>query len=414
MPLQLRWVGEESYERLAETRMRCYAPAANMLPKYLDSLQKFHRAKPGDFLLAERDGEAVGTATSLSLNIWMRGGRIPCQGVAYVGTIKTARRMGGGDEKGIATQLMFETLRKAREREQPISALMPFRASYYEHFGYGNAEHRTLWTIPVSILPRGDFGGFRFYREADLPKLMAMRQRECESGQCDIETSPQAWEIWMAQWPDGLVAVDEAPDETTDGSIQSMVFIEEERGSARAVLNVSDVYTASPAAMLRVLYFLASMKDQYSDVTITLPGDYPLNRVLRESQIPHRQVDHPVAVAKPFTRMQIRVLDHKKTLEAMMLPTSTRGKLNVSVRECEGATSRFSIDVTDGRIAVAPTIHTTDVELTDVLWASVVSGDLPASKAQQLGLLSASVSPAGIALLDAFSVGPTPYCQEYF
>ena len=32
--------------------------------------------------------------------------------------------------------------------EQVISALMPFRGSFYEHFGYGIAECRCTWTVP--------------------------------------------------------------------------------------------------------------------------------------------------------------------------------------------------------------------------------------------------------------------------
>ena len=47
--------------------------------------------------------------------MWVRGGRVPCHGVAFVGTIRTVRRA-GGKEMGIATQLMHVTLAKARER----------------------------------------------------------------------------------------------------------------------------------------------------------------------------------------------------------------------------------------------------------------------------------------------------------
>ncbi len=413
MSLNLRWVGEESFERVAETRMRCYAASANLLPRFIDGLGKIRREQPGDILLAEKNGEAVGTSTSLSMHIHMRGGRIACQGVAYVGTIKTARRLGAGEQHGVASQLMRETLRKAREREQPISALMPFRASYYEHFGYGNAERRAEWTVPLSILPKGDFAGYRFYRDSDLPRLMAMRHAECQRGQCDIETSPEAWQIWMSQWPDGMVAVD-AGDSTSDGDLQSMVYFLEDRSGPSATIKIADWCADSPTAMLRLFRFLASLKDQYSEVRITLPGDFPLNRILRESQIPHRQVDHPVPAVRPFTRMQIRILDHARALQAMKLPSATSGKTTLLIRECEGTESRFTVDVDQGSIAVVPTSQSPALEISDVLWASIVSGDLRATAAQCVGLLPASTSPATLTLLDAFSDGPTPFCQEYF
>ena len=68
-----------------------------------------NRTKIGDYLLAEIDGQGVGTATSLSMNMWVRGSRIPSQGVAFVGVIRTARR------GGVAKQLMEASLAKARE-----------------------------------------------------------------------------------------------------------------------------------------------------------------------------------------------------------------------------------------------------------------------------------------------------------
>lgn len=411
MGLNLRWVGESDYDRVALTRMRCYAPQADLLEHYQRGIREDRRGRPGDFLLAERDGEAVGTSTALSLKIWMRGGCLPCQGVAFVGTIKTARRLGRGEEAGVATQLMRETLNKAREREEAVSALMPFRASYYEHFGYGNAERRVDWTVPLGLLPKGDFEGFRFHAPEDRPAMLAARQRECEAGHCDIETSPEAFDYWSQHyWPEGMTAVDAGV-----GGVHGWVYFKDQREGAAATLVVPDWSADSPAAFRRILHFLGSLKDQYSFVRITLPGDLPLNRLLKESQIPHRQVDHPVASAKPYTRMQIRILDHRRTLEAMRLPAWARGKVTVAVRECEGHASRFTLDVADGRATVTPATHTAaDLEVSDVLWASLVSGDLPARQAATLGLLPAATPRAAVELLEAFSFGPAPFCQEYF
>src|SRR5205085_9701224 len=128
------------------------------------------------------------TATALSLTCWVRGSPLPCQGVAWVGTVRTRRRAGGeGGEGGIASRLMHETLRKARERGQVLSALMPFRASFYEHFGYGVVERRCDWTIPLSLLPTGEYDGFRFGGPDDRPAVAACHQRAVERGQCDME-----------------------------------------------------------------------------------------------------------------------------------------------------------------------------------------------------------------------------------
>ena len=119
-------------------------------------------------------------------------------------------------------------------------------------------------------------------------------------------------------------------------------------------------------------------------------------------------------MARPYTRMQVRVLDHRRLLDAITLPASTHGKLTLAIRESEGTTSTLSLDVQAGRCATGSTTATPDVELTDVLWASIVTGDLRASTARQLGLIPPTTTQAAVALLDAFAAGPAPFCQEYF
>jgi hypothetical protein len=98
----------------------------------------------------------------------------------------------------------------------------------------------------------------------------------------------------------------------------------------------------------------------------------------------------------------------------MKLQPHVRGKCVVSVRECEGMTSKFAVDVSDGRISVSPSTASADIEMNDVLWASIVSADMSATQARQLGLINAATKQSTIDLLDAFSIGPKPFCQEYF
>src|SRR5688500_16356890 len=157
MSLELRWVDDDERDRVAETRMLCYAPARKELAGYVERLKSDKRVKAGDWLLAEVDGQPVGTATSIAQTMWVRGGPVPCQGVAHVGTIKTHRRKSGNGQPGVATAVMNETIRAARERGFVVSALMPFRGSFYEHFGYGFVERRAEWTVPMAVFPKGGF-----------------------------------------------------------------------------------------------------------------------------------------------------------------------------------------------------------------------------------------------------------------
>ncbi len=113
MSLSLRWVGKDEIDRVAEARMLSYGRGRNELAQYRDGVLAEPRTGPGDWLLAEKDGEVVGTATSLGLTMWVRGGAIKCQGVAFVGTAKTQRRKRNSGP-GVGTALMNQTLRAVR------------------------------------------------------------------------------------------------------------------------------------------------------------------------------------------------------------------------------------------------------------------------------------------------------------
>jgi predicted acetyltransferase len=111
--------------------------------------------------------------------------------------------------------------------------------------------------------------------------------------------------------------------------------------------------------------------------------------------------------------MQLRVLDHKRFLEAMQLPERWDGKLDIDVKETEGMVSRLRVEMERGHVTVKPATGAAAVECSDVVWASIATGDLTARMAMRLGLLRAH-DAAAINLLDAFGDGPVPYCEEYF
>jgi predicted acetyltransferase len=429
MSFTLRWVGasDQELDLVAETRMRCYAHAAKDLDRYKEGIRADPRGVAGDFLIAEQDGVAVGTATAHSLTMWMRGAALGCQGVAYVGTIKTHRRgsssrsagevLSSSKGAGIATRLMHETLRLARERGEVLSALMPFRASFYEHFGYGLVERRCDWAVPLAVLPAGAFEGVHFYEPADLPELRLCRQRMAERGQCDVERSAAVWDWTIKKSEDGFVVVDRP---TPNGPVHGWAYFRHAFEHGKDLLRVAEIGYDDTPALLRLLHFLASLRDQYGVALLTLPAGVQLNRLLRETQVPHRPVNHPTADCRMHTRMQLRILDPKRLIEAMRLPQHTRGAVSAAVKECdEGESrgphlSRFRLEISEGRgeVTMGAATEGASFECADTTWAAVVSGDLPATAAVHMGLAKADAP--GAALLDAFAQGPAPACGEYF
>lgn len=424
MSITFHWVGasDEELDRVAETRMRCYAHSSRDIGTYRDAVHADPRAVPGDFLIGEQDRIPVGTLTALRLKMWLRGAAIPCLGITQVGTIKTHRRRScHAAGPGIATQLMNEAIRTGRERGDAIAALTPFRGSFYERSGFGVVERRCKWTVPLPVLPTGAFEGVRFYGPSDLSELRRCRQRTVEHGQCDIERPDRAWDRVLIQAQDGFVVVDR-PD---GGAVRGWAWFRHAHVSGKDLLRVAELGYEDVPALLRLLHFFASLRDQYASALLTLPADLPLNRLLREGQVPHRPVNHATAECRPFTRMQVRVLDSKRLIEPMHLPVEFRGSACVAVHKTGGEddsdknVKRFRIQLEGGRAEV--TTEAADggfdacdegFECRDSTWSSIVCGDLPATAAVTLGLARDGGEAAG--LLDAFSRGPVPFAIEDF
>ncbi len=406
MGMQLRWVGDADLDRVAETRLYCYAKSASELETFKLRLRGDVRCKAGDYLLAELDGQAVGTATHVPFSMWCRGGCVPCQGVAWVGAIKTMRRRGTGDAPGVASTVMKEMLRHARERGDVVSALMPFRASYYEHFGYGITERRCDWSVPIAALPSGAFDTMRYYEPGDFAPRADCLRRVNHAGQCQLGRSEAMWRHLDESAGDGFSVV----DADSAGNVRGWMTLLHQHVDGKDVMRVSECVYEDAAALKRQLHFLASQKDQFASVQLTLPADIPLNRMLRESQIPHRPVNHPVSRCHPYTRMQVRILDHVTFLEALHVPRDVSGTIVVGVHECEGNVSRLRVDVSGGRIGCVPSDASVEFECADRTWAGIACGDLIASDAVRLGL--ASGPPATV--LDVLGRGPLPFTHEYF
>jgi predicted acetyltransferase len=386
--------------------LRCYAKGAGDLEAFKLRLRADPRTKPGDYLLAEVNGQAVGTATSISFNMWCRGGSVPCQGVAWVGAIKTMRRKGTKGTPGVASAVMRETIRHARERGEIVSALMPFRASYYEHFGYGVVERRCDWTVPIAALPVGEFDSIRFTEPRDFEPRTDCLRRVNRSGQCEIERSPEYWKKVDEAATEGFSVV----DREGDGPVRGSMSFTNLQADGKDIVRVSECIYEDAAALRRQLHLLSSLKDQYAAVQLTLAADVPLNRMINESQIPHRPVNHPVSRCHPYTRMQVRILDHAKFLQTLRLPGQVAGSVVVAVHECEGGISKFKVESEGGRMQCESTNASADFECADRTWSGIACGDLKASDALRFGLASGG----GAGVLDVLSVGPLPFSHEYF
>ena len=407
MAMQFRWTGHAEDQRIADIRARCYGETPSDFAKFMARTQA-DRFANGDVLLASQDDQILGTTTSLSMNMSIRGTLLPCQGVAWVGSAKSVRRR-RFDGDGLATLLMKQTLNKAREREQPLSALMPFRTSYYEHSGYSAVERQNVWTIPLSIIPKSDTSTWRDFTDSDHHAMVALRKRQTLQTHGDIITDDQNMTYWINEWKTiGQTFVSES-----NRRLNSYAVIQTLIENDKAVANVYQRAWDSPDALRSLIGFLGTLKDQYSFARIVLPTEIPVNWLLDEKQLPHRRVDHPHATVRTIARMQVRILDHIKVCNAITTCPGINGSAVVAIIEPEGHTSTIKITLESGKMHATPSTQTPDITMPASTWPAIALGELHAWTAYQYGIIQSTNNEA-VSLLGTLNFGPTPFCVEYF
>ncbi|WP_030434175.1 GNAT family N-acetyltransferase [Actinoplanes subtropicus] len=107
-------------------------------------------------LIAEEDGQALAGVAALRMRQNVRGLVHDMAGVASVSSHPMARR------RGLVRELLERLLRQTREEGCAVSALYPFRPSFYARFGFvGVPRHRTATFTPEGLahLLRADLPG---------------------------------------------------------------------------------------------------------------------------------------------------------------------------------------------------------------------------------------------------------------
>ena len=273
---------------------------------------------------------------------------------------------------------MHETLRLARERGDVLSALMPFRASYYEHFGYGLVERRCDWTVPLSVLPSGGIRGRSLLRagrsgRADPlpPAARRARASATSSARRPCGTGAEAGRGRLRRGgppasarPGECVSDTDAPGRPplAPRPVRGWAYFRHAHEAGKDVLRVAEIFYEDAPALLRLLHFLASLRDQYAAAVLPLPADLPLNRLLRETQLPHRPGEprdgrvpavHPDAGAGAGLQAADRadapaaaVPRRPRRSRSTRRPKATAGP--------KARVTRFRLDLADGRAQVTP------------------------------------------------------------
>jgi predicted acetyltransferase len=268
------------------------SPAASELTQRLRDVQRYY--KENVTLVAEEDGVAVAEASAIPMRQNVRGRVYPMAGVAGVASLPLARR------HGHVRALMTELLGKMREQGCAVSALHPFRPSFYERFGYvGLPKARTVAFSPADLscllkreLP-GDVrwersgSGYRGYRDFTI-RLLA----ECHG----FAVLPEYRTVELRDADDRWLAT------AWDGG-EMLAAVTYRIAGFGGELLAGDLLTRSPLGRALLLRFFAGHVDQVSKVVATVqPGEIPELWATDLATVTQSAVSFPRAAA-PMARV---------------------------------------------------------------------------------------------------------------
>jgi predicted N-acetyltransferase YhbS len=107
----------------------------------------FHYGDLSDCWIVEMDGRLAGALRTYRLTLNLFGRKVPVMGLAGVAVAPDFRR------RGIGRRMCLAALRIARDRGDLLSALYPFRTSFYRNMGFALAGALHRYRFPPASLP---------------------------------------------------------------------------------------------------------------------------------------------------------------------------------------------------------------------------------------------------------------------
>ncbi|WLS46755.1 GNAT family N-acetyltransferase [Micromonospora profundi] len=215
-------------------------------------------------LAVEENGETLAAASAIPMRQNLRGSVLSMAGVAGVATHPLARRQ--GHVRGLLHQLLDEM----RDEGHQLTALYPFRPSFYARFGYiGLPKPRTVAFTPADLgslvgaeLP-GEVGWERI--RAGYPAWRAFTER-CLAERHGFSIFPDYRDAGLRDRDEHWLLT-----ARVDGEVTGVLTYRIDGHGGTLIGN--ELLVADPLARTLLLQFFARHVDQVDRVTVQVPPD---------------------------------------------------------------------------------------------------------------------------------------------
>jgi predicted acetyltransferase len=228
------------------------------------------RYNASDIIVAEIEGEMIGTATVFPAQMWLSGVPVSLGAVAGVTVLPEFRR------RGVAAKMMDFAVMRMFAEGWALSALFPFSHKYYRKFGYGAIGDVHAYRLnPSNLTVFVEGHRVRPFQPDDLPMMRVMYKGQLTWHNGRFTRSNEWWDRLVERWP-GIMVFD------NDGFIEGFYAYElktTERGER--VMQIIEFFAAEDVAYRGLIGYLAAQNE--ADVIEYLaPPDTPLRYALRQ------------------------------------------------------------------------------------------------------------------------------------
>ncbi|SCE66405.1 Predicted acetyltransferase [Micromonospora viridifaciens] len=288
-------------------------------------------------LVVEEDGGATAAASAIPMRQNLRGRVLPMAGVAGVATHPLARRR--GHVRALLHQLLDEMLAEGHS----LSALHPFRASFYERFGYvGLPARRTAVFSPADLAPllRAELPGEVVWERigAGYETWRAYTER-CLRERHGFAIFPDFRAVGLRDRDDRWLLTAVRDGET----VGAVTYRIDDHGGE---LIADDLLVDDPYARASLLQFFARHVDQVERIRLHLPSDE-----LPELWLTDLAVHVEARVSRPGSPAPMARL---LSLDALAGLPAGAGRVRVELVGDRWLAGTHLLDGTAGRLEVLP------------------------------------------------------------
>ncbi len=240
--------------------------------RVLAELKNNPRYNYSHIIVAEYNGEMIGTATEFPVQMWLSGVPVKVGAVAGVTVLPEFRR------RGVAGKMMEFSIMRMFAEGRGFSALFPFSHKYYRKFGYGCIGDVHYYRInPNNLIVFVEGHKVRPFEPDDLPMIRAIYKGQLTWHNGWFTRSNAWWDKIIKRWPNIMVFED---DDIIEG-----YYAYEIKPSNRGerVMRIREFFASEDAAYRGLIGYLAAQNE--ADVIEYLaPPDTPLRHALRQPQ----------------------------------------------------------------------------------------------------------------------------------